>query len=316
MANLITRLADLVLPTSFGSYVAENSTIETNLFKSGAVRTVPGLAITKGAKLTVPFVTDLTGRPVVLADNTALETKKIGSGVQHAVVNSKGDAFSVNLLAQAYTGEDLVGYIASRVAAHWEREFQTHTLEVLEGVFASSSMAGVVTDVTAATGGADKFSLNNFLTASYKLLSARGKVALLAAHPLVVAEMERQDAIQYIPNSTGGVVRVYRGLPIIEDEALIDGEGVATIYGLAAGSIGFAEGLDLISNTTEYKPATDDVNLYTRRSFVIHPMGLSFLGDVGANGQSPAASVLKDGTKWVRTTDIKNVPMFALKVNI
>jgi hypothetical protein len=80
MANQVTRLSDLQIPTNFGETIAEASVTKSALFTSGVVVPMEGLAISKGSSLPIPFLKPLAVNPQTLADGTSIETRKLGTG--------------------------------------------------------------------------------------------------------------------------------------------------------------------------------------------------------------------------------------------
>lgn len=302
------KIADVQIPENWGSYVAVNSTEKTALWTSGVVAPVSDLAITAGGKtVNVPFLNDLSGEAQILSDTTALTVNKVGTGKQTGVIHARGNAFSVNDLAAGYAGTDVVGHIAGRVGAWWGRVFQRQLIASLEGVFASASMASNVHDITGLTGGAENFSASAFIDAEQKLGDARGALRAVACHSSLVAQMRKADLVSTAKDSEGRDINVYQGKQIIEIDTLPTG----VAYLLGSGVFGFAEGMDLNEVEVDRDILAGDTVIATRRSYVLHPMGVSFTGTVGET--TPSDADLKLGTNYGLVVDPKLVAAVAFK---
>lgn len=312
MANATTRLADLQLPTNFGDMIIEASTAKSAVMGSGAVVAVPGLAVTKGAKLPIPFVKPLNVAPQTLADNASLEKRKIGTGRQENIVTSRGDAWAVNELAAGYVGEDLIGYIVSQIAAYWAQVMDNQVLATLDGLLASNVIP--VHDISAETGDAALFNTADAIKAQYKLGDARAKLAIMVCHSDVSAKIEALNLnTSRQADSEGNSVLTYRGMRVVESDKLVAESGVYTTFMLSLGAFGYANGLGL----TEFEIARDALAgediVVSRASYVLHPQGFSTTLSVTANGASPTDAELADAGAWTRAFEVKNIGIVAFK---
>ena len=91
---------------------------------------------------------------------------------------------------------------------------------------------------------------------------------------------------------------------------------VYTTYLFAKGSIGRGEGtpVSLTSTETDRDSLAGEDILVNRRAFVIHPMGIKWVGN--PSGVTPSNSELATGTNWVRVYESKNIGLVALKHKI
>jgi hypothetical protein len=314
MAN--TLVSNIVLPTEFARYVADASTLKSNLFSSGVIAQAPNLAITKGAILNMPFIKQLARGSTPLSDSTPLVKKAVATDAMSAIVHSRGDAWGVNDLAAAYAGEDLVGFIAEQFGQYWADEYQSQVIATLKGVMAGAAMASHVYDGTAV--GAGTWTVDGFINARYKLGDARSKLGAILVPASVVALMEKDDNnLSRSKNSDGNEITTYRGLTVIEADELVPvGTGNAAVqsaYLLGAGAFGFANGLDLATVGQQRDELAGDTTLVTRQSYVLHPQGFKTNLTITANGESPTNAQLANAAAFTRVVDSKNVAIVEYK---
>ena len=91
---------------------------------------------------------------------------------------------------------------------------------------------------------------------------------------------------------------------------------IYTTYLFARGSIGRGEGTPVSLTPTETDRdslAGEDI-LVNRRAFVLHPMGIKWVGN--PVGVTPSNAELATGTNWVRVYEDKNIGLVALKHKI
>lgn len=312
-----TLISNMQIPANWNQYIVENSTVRTALFESGIVVNTPSVEIARGGRSVImPFLNDLTGTADLLSDSSPLAVNAVTTGQMTAVVNARGKAFSVNDLAAGYAGVDILGFINGRIAAWWERVFQTQLINTLAGVFASSSMAGSVLDISALTGGADVIGASSFIQAESLLGDRRGELTAIATHSAVVSKLEQLDLIQYIPQSVGLPLTTYRGKRIVEIDSLVPTSGVYPVYLFAGGAFGYADGEDVPENVEHFRDilAGDDI-ITTRRSYVLHPMGMSYTATLNAV-TSPADSDYATGANWTLEVDPKLFPVVQYLVKL
>ena len=119
-----TKISDVIVPEVFNPYVLERTTELAKFYMGGIVSNdaeLNRLASSGGTLINMPFWKDLTGVDEVLTDSGALTPAKITAGQDKAVLLMRGNAWSVNDLAKALSGDDPMGAIADLVAAYWAR---------------------------------------------------------------------------------------------------------------------------------------------------------------------------------------------------
>jgi hypothetical protein len=314
-----TRIADVIVPEVFNPYVIERTAQLSNLVKSGIIVkdvSLDALAKSGGRLLNMPFWKDLDGDDEVLNDNGALTPGKIQASKDVAALLMRGKAWGVNDLAKALSGDDPLKAIGDLVAEYWARQEQKTLLSMLKGVFASPTMAGNVHNISALTGGAEKINGTSFIDAKTKLGDAADKLTAVMMHSTVFAELEKQNLIQYIPNSQGVVeFPTYLNRRVIVDDGCPVDVDVFTTYLFGQGAIGQGDGEAPVPTETDRDSLAGEDILINRRHYLLHPRGVKFT-DVSVAGSSPSNNELATADNWNRVYENKNIRIVAFKHKI
>ena len=321
-----TRLANIIVPAIWEPQVIERSAQLSELWTSGIVQDVPeldGFINNGGNIINLPFWQDLGGRSeLVSATGLQLAVNPIQAAQDAAAVFARGKAWGTNNLAAALSGGNPAAAIRDLVAGFWARDMDTTALLMLKGVFASTSMAGNLHDISAATGDAARVNASSFIDATQKLGDAKSRVTGIIMHSAVEAAFAKlpgqldyvriSDAEPRVPFLQGKRV-------IVTDQLPTSGSGTDMIfdtYLFGQGALGYANG----NGTRVTKAAValdelaDEEYIINRRHFVLHPRGVRFIGTTTAAG--PDDATLQAGASWDRVYENKNVRMIAFRHKI
>lgn len=309
-----TKIADVITPAVFAPYVINATTEKSALWQSGIISTMEEsaqLAQRGGTAVNMPYWNDLDGEAEVLSDSTALSVGKITAGSDVAVLHARGKAWSANDLATSLSGDDPSKAIADLAAAYWDRQMQKMLLSTLGGVFAATSMADNVLDISTKTGAAANFSGEAMIDAAYKLGDEVGRLTAVAMHSATAAVLAKQGLIETIRDSEGNVLyQTYQEKRVIVDDGLPVEAGKYTTYLFGEGAIGYGEvAPEHAVEIAREALASDDV-LINRRHFVLHPRGVKW---AGTTGLAPNNAGLATGTNWERVYDPKKIRVVAFK---
>lgn len=314
-----TKIADVIVPEVFNPYVIERTAELSALVKCGIIvkdKELDSLALAGGRLINMPYWKDLNGDDEVLDDNGALTPGKITAGQDVAALLMRGKAWSVNDLATALSGDDPMKAIGDLVAEYWARQRQKTLLAVLKGVFASSTMSGNVHDISSLEGDLAKINGTSFIDAKTKLGDASDKLTAVAMHSTVFAELEKQNLIQYIPNSQGVVdFPSYLGRKVIVDDGCPKDGDVYTTYLFGQGAIGQGNGAAPVPTETDRDSLAGEDILINRQHFLLHPRGVKFT-DSSVAKKSPSNAELADQANWSRVYENKNIRIVAFKHKI
>lgn len=314
-----TKIADVIVPEVFNPYVIERTAELSALVKCGIIvkdKELDALALAGGRLINMPYWKDLNGDDEVLDDNGALTPGKITAGQDVAALLMRGKAWSVNDLATALSGDDPMKAIGDLVAEYWARQRQKTLLAVLKGVFASSTMSGNVHDISSLEGDLAKINGTSFIDAKTKLGDASDKLTAVAMHSTVFAELEKQNLIQYIPNSQGVVdFPSYLGRKVIVDDGCPKDGDVYTTYLFGQGAIGQGNGAAPVPTETDRDSLAGEDILINRQHFILHPRGVKFT-DTSVDKKSPSNAELANQVNWDRVYENKNIRIVAFKHKI
>lgn len=189
-------------------------------------------------------------------------------------------------------------------------------LAVLKGVFASSTMSGNVHDISSLEGDLAKINGTSFIDAKTKLGDASDKLTAVAMHSTVFAELEKQNLIQYIPNSQGVVdFPSYLGRKVIVDDGCPKDGDVYTTYLFGQGAIGEGNGAAPVPTETDRDSLAGEDILINRQHFLLHPRGVKFT-DSSVAKKSPSNAELANQANWNRVYENKNIRIVAFKHKI
>lgn len=313
-----TKIQDVIVPEVFNPYVVQRTAELSKLVRSGIVvpnRELDRLASTGGKLLNMPYWNDLDGDDEVLSDNEALTPSKITAGKDVAVLLMRGKAWSVNDLAKALSGDDPMKAIGDLVAEYWVRMEQKILFKTLEGAFKGTNSNTNVHDISA-LGTNDKFTGETFIDAKTKLGDAADKLTAIAVHSAVFAELEKQNLIEYIPNSQGIVeFPTYLGKNVIVDDGCPKEGDVYTTYLFGQGAVGRGEGAAPVPTETDRDSLAGDDILINRRHFILHPRGIKFKNS-SVVGDSPTNAELATADNWERVYESKNIRIVQFKHKI
>ena len=309
-----TKIADIVVPEVFNPYVIERTAELSALWQSGIVRRTPeldSLASSGGTIINMPYWEDLTGDDQVLSDSDALEVNKITAGQDKAVLLMRGNAWSVNDLAKALSGDDPMRAIGDLVAAYWARRWQVVLLSTLSGVFGATTMAANLHDISEET--KKGIDATTTLDALQKLGDAKDRLVAFAMHSATETFLAKNDLIEYIRESDANPrVPTYLGKRVIVDDGLPAAEGVYTTYIFGEGAFGLGEGAAPVPTEFDRDSLAGDDIMINRRHFILHPRGVAWQNPSIA-GSSPTNGELATSANWERVYDPKNVRIVAFK---
>lgn len=340
MASATTKIVDVIVPSEFLEYAVQRTAELTQFWATGIVATdgqFATIAAGGGQTVTMPFWNDLSGSDQVLTDQAALETKKIGTSSDVAVIHNRGDAWATNDLASLLaTGNpnEAMTVIGDLVAEYWARKHQAQLISTTQGVFGSASMSGNLLDIHATTSvDPDVNCLNGltFIDAKQKLGDAKAKLTAIAMHSAVEASLLKQDLIDFIPVSEGKpMLATFQGARVIVDDGMPNSvvSGFVQYTSVLYGQGAFAHGVSPVNDvpdgaspgsTWQLEFGRDVLSgvsqMVNRRRFILHPRGIKWNGAAMA-GPSPTNAELANQANWTRVFENKNIRMVAVLHNI
>ncbi|MET3657842.1 major capsid protein [Sporosarcina psychrophila] len=316
---MTTRIVDVIVPEVFNPYLIQRTSELSALVQSGII--VPDsqldvLASTGGTIVNMPYWNDLTGESEVLDDTDPLTVNHITTAKDMARLHTRGKAWGANDLAKALSGDDPMRAIGDLVAAWWNRDRQKMLFSTLNGVFASSSIAGNVHDISGETDGGGIINASSTVDAQGKLGDAADELTAFSMHSAVYNSLRKEQLIDYDVNPITGVkIATYLGKNIVIDDGHPNAGGVYTTYLFGPGAIGFGNGAAPVPTETARDALQGDDVLVNRQHFILHPRGIKWTEENVAK-VSPTNLELADAQNWNRVYENKKIRIVQFKHKI
>jgi len=258
----LTQLSDIIDVTVFQDLPANNSPEKTALFQSGVVTRNPlldTLASSSGKTAELPFWNDIDGSSEVNysddSENSATPVK-ITQGEQIARKAFINKGFKeADLAAEIAMGGDALTHIRNRVDTYFTRQWQRRLIAAANGVLADNvandsgdMVINVASESVAGQSATTLFNRGSFTDAVYTLGDMADQLTTIAVHSSVMAQMVKNDDIDYIPDSSGRMtIPTYNGLRVVVDDGLTVTAGstdgfkyTSVLFG--QGAFGYGEG--------------------------------------------------------------------------
>ena len=322
-----TRIGDIIQPEVFTPYTIQKTMEKSALIQSGiAENTAEFDALASGPNtlINMPYWNDLTGDAEVMNDTDETMPGKITASKDVARKLAFTKSWAANGLAALLSGDDPMGAIADRVADYWTRWYQQILLSILEGVFASPTMADKIHNISNQQGNAALISGKTFLDAAQKMGDAKDLLVAVMMNSAVETYLAKNDLIEYLPDSEGKpYIRQFLGKRVIVDDSMPfvtqNGNKIGVAYLFGYGAIAWGNGThpDIIQTEVVRKGlslAGEDV-LVNRRLPLLHPRGVKWI-ETNVEGNFPTLEELEEGSRWERVYEPKAIRIvkFVFKV--
>jgi len=332
-----TRLTDVIIPEVYKSYAAINSPEKTAFFQSGIIVSNAMLnakANEGGDTVNLPFWNDLDSNqaPNLSNDNPAdnATPNKLTTGKQIARMAYLNQWYSNADLASELAGSDANQQVRNRFGTYWQRQWQKRLIASTNGIIADNiannggdMVINAAVEAVASQTALTKFNRDIFTDAVYTMGDAADKLGAIAVHSQVMAQMVKNDDIDFIPDSNGRLtIPTYMGLRVIVDDGMTVTAGTTSGFKYTSiifgqGAFGFGSGSPLVPVEVERQGLQGKGGgveyIGERKSWLLHPFGFQATGAPAADSFSLAE--LADAASWTRVVDRKLVPMAAIISN-
>ena len=345
----ITTIGDIVtgnVPVIL-SYMTQDPVERTAFFQSGVLAQSPyAAAIANGPSnvANIPFwkAIDTSIEPNYSNDvfQDIATPRAVNTGEMMARVAYLNEGFGQADLTVELTNQNPLESIANRLENFWQRQAQRRLIATSLGLYNDNRAAtddyhekdDMVIDVSAAGG----FDAGAFIDATQTmgdaLMGSAGEIlGTIAVHSYVYGQMRKGQLIDFVRDADNNtMLATYQGYRVVVDDSMtVVGTGaqrqfISIIFG--NGAIGYGEGQP--TNPLEYDRAPERGNgggietLWTRRTWLMHPLGFSFTSAVitGNGSETIARSAswqdLANATNWNRVVERKHVPIAFLVTGV
>ena len=333
-----TKLSDIIDVTIFRDLPQIEGPEKTRFFESGIITRnglLDELANAPGKSIELPYWNDLDGSAEVnySSDDPASSAtpQKVTQGEQtarKAFVNQGWQA--ADLASELAMGGTAMEAVRARTDRYFARQWQRRLIAATNGVLAdnvANDSSDMVIDVAAeATGDQDaatRFNRDAFTEALYTAGDSAEMFTTIAVHSAVMAQMVKNDDIDFIPDSLGmATIPTYMGKRVIVDDGLTvtnaSGSGfkyTSVLFG--PGAFGYGVGSPItpvaIDRNEEQGDGGGIETLWVRNTWLLHPFGFQQTGT--PDGVSFTQEELALAAQWDRVLPRKNVPMAYLVTN-
>lgn len=345
----ITTIGDIVTGNEpvILSYMTEDPVEKTAFFESGILTPTPYAAeIARGPSniANIPFwkAIDTSIEPNYSNDvyQDIATPRNVQTGEMMARVAYLNEGFGQADLTVELTSQNPLQSVANRLDNFWQRQAQRRLIATALGLYNDNRAAtdayhtqdDMVIDVSATLG----FDAGAFIDATQTMgdaLSGPGGQVLgtIAVHSFVKGQMRKQQLIDFVRDADNNtMIETYQGYRIVTDDQMTvvgtgnDRKFISIIFG--NGAIGYGEGSP--TNPLEYDRAPERGNgggvetLWTRKTWLLHPLGYSFTSAVitGNGSETIARSAswqdLANATNWNRVVERKHVPIAFLVTGV
>lgn len=310
-----TTLQDIINPTPFFANYVVNRTAELSaIFQSGIITRdsqFDKLASEPAQVHNMPFFNDLTGDSEDVIEGQDLTAAKITSNQDTSTTIRRAKMWSSTDLAAQLAGTDPMKAIGDLAASFWARDHQKELLNILDGVFTSTSMTDHILDISGKTGKAGNFSGEAFIDAMQLMGDARNSLTAVVMHSATKSYLDKLNLIQTIRQSDAVSFDTYMGRRVIVDDGCPVDTDKYTTYLFGEGAIAFGVGSPVGMEQTEVdrdKRKGSGVDfLIMRKAFIMHPRGVAWQNKTRTHAESVSRTELKDALNWKRVYEPKQI---------
>lgn len=312
---MATTLQDIINPTAlFENYVVNRTSELSAIFQSGIITRdseFDQLASEAAQVHNMPFFTDLNGDSEDIVEGTSLTEAKIGSKMDTSTTIRRAKMWGATDLSAQLAGTDPMSAIGDLVAGFWARDHQKELLNILDGVFAATSMSDHVLDISGKTGKAAAFSGEAFIDAMQLMGDARNSLTAVVMHSATKSYLDKLNLIQTIRQSDAVSFDTYMGRRVIVDDSCPATGGSYTTYlfgeGAIAYGVGSPVGLVPVEVDRDKRKGSGVNYLISRKAFIMHPRGVAWKNKTRAHAESVSRTELKDADNWERVYEPKQI---------
>lgn len=339
-----TILSDVVFRDELRDYMQVNTAEKTAFFQSGILtnnRDMSTLLASPSNTFTIPWWVDLDASVESNYSNDVYTDVAVPLSVTSASMQARAaylnEGWNAMSLVKNITNQDPLEFVASRLTSYWQRVAQRRAIATVVGIY-NDNVAGNGGDMVVDAGGPitaaaiirARATMGDY---SPQIITPSGTTALsvIAMHSAVYTELSILNQIDFTPIADqvpefgryqNMVVVLDDGLPVVGTGA--DAKYLSIIFG--PGALGYAEEQDEDDMEYDREPARGNgggaETLWTRRNFVIHPLGYSFNSTTitGTPGTSRPVSAnwsdLALATNWDRKFSRKQIPLAFVTSNV
>lgn len=338
-----TILSDVVFRDELRDYMQVNTAERTAFFQSGILTNnsdMSTLLASPSNTFTIPWWVDLDASIEPNYSNDVYTDIAVPLSVTSASMQARAaylnEGWNAMNLVKNITNQDPLEFVASRLTSYWQRQAQRRAIATTIGIY-NDNVAGNGGDMVVDAGGT--ISAAAIIRAKATMGDYTGQLgglSVIAMHSAVHTELQILNLIDFTPLADQiPEFGRFQGMRVVVDDSMPVLPAVAAdpdaeppveasparylsvIFG--PGALGYAEEQDEDDMAYEREEARGNgggaETLWTRRNFVLHPLGYSFNSSTitGTPGTTRPVSAnwadLALASNWERKFDRKQVPL-------
>ena len=328
-----TILSDVIFRDELRDYINVNTSERTAFFQSGILvqnSDMTQLLASPSNTFTIPWWVDLDASIESNYSNDVYTDIAVPLSVTSASMQARAaylnEGWNCMNLVKNITKQDPLEFVAGRLTSYWQRVAQRRTIATTIGVY-NDNVASNGGDMVVDAGGT--ISAASIIRAKATMGDYSGQLgglSVIAMHSAVQTELQILNLIDFTPLADQiPEFGRFQGMRVVVDDSMpvvgagVDAKYLSVIFG--PGAIGYEEQQPEGEDGLEYERAPDRGNgggtetLWTRRNFVVHPLGFSFTGTTITGTPTTSRPIsanwadLALATNWERKFDRKQVPL-------
>jgi len=327
-----TILSDVVFRDELRDYITVNSVERTAFFESGILTSnsdMSTLLASPSNTFTIPWWVDLDASIEPNYSNDVYTDIAVPLSVTSASMQARAaylnEGFNCMNLVKNITNQDPLEFVAGRMLSYWRKQAQRRAIATVVGIY-NDNVASNGGDMVVDAGGTISAAAIIRAKATMGDYSGQlGGLSVIAMHSVVQTELQILNLIDFTPiaDQTPEFGR-FQGMRVVVDDGMpviagTPNKYLSVIFG--PGALGFAEDTPPGEDGLEYDRTPDRGNgggaetLWSRRDFVVHPLGYSFLSTTITGTPTTTRPIsanwadLALATNWERKFARKQVPL-------
>lgn len=327
-----TILSDVIFRDELRDYISVNSVEKTAFFESGILTTnsdMTTLLASPSNTFTIPWWVDLDASIESNYSNDVYTDIAVPLSVHTASMQARAaylnEGWNCMNLVKNITKQDPLEFVAGRLLSYWQKVAQRRAIATTIGIY-NDNVAGNDGDMVVDAGGPISAAAIIRAKATMGDYSGQlGGLSVIVMHSAVQTELQILNLIDFTPiaDQVPEFGR-FQGMRVVVDDSMpviagTPNKYLSVIFG--PGAMGYAEAQPEGEDGLEYERAPDRGNgggtetLWTRRNFVVHPLGYSFLSATITGTPTTTRPIsanwadLALATNWERKFDRKQVPL-------
>lgn len=327
-----TILSDVIFRDELRDYISVNSVERTAFFESGILTSnsdMNQLLASPSNTFTIPWWVDLDASIESNYSNDVYTDIAVPLSVHTASMQARAaylnEGWNCMNLVKNITKQDPLEFVAGRLLAYWRKVAQRRAIATTIGIY-NDNVAANGGDMVVDAGGTISAAAIIRAKATMGDYSGQlGGLSVIAMHSAVQTELQILNLIDFTPIADQiPEFGRFQGMRVVVDDSMpviagTPNKYLSVIFG--PGALGFAEQQPEGEDGLEYERAPDRGNgggtetLWTRRNFVVHPLGYSFLSATITGTPTTTRPIsanwadLALATNWERKFDRKQVPL-------